>query len=647
MSRFSEKLDTLSLTAELIASADMGALAEALRLGRYRPAVAIGSGGSAITAHYFARCRETLFEAPTLVVTPAEFVLGNDDLGQSDVWLFSASADNADSIASVVAARARGAANIQLLTRNAEGVAARAVAADLRNRVTIVPVAEAKDGFLATHSLVASVLALLLASDLASADPLGAALRAAVVDKVRNRLSRSTRQAVQAQLSNVRSDDVLLLIADPQLRAVAELIETSAWEAALCPVQRTDLRNFAHGRHTWLHHRGERTVILGLISDDGRDIWERANALLPEALRRHVFDLGSAGRLSTAIGIVEGLVMVEAIGAATGIDPGKPGIGEFGRGLYVDDSLLSLARQLGPAVRQKRAAVLERDDIGDIPACIRTACLGRRDALGQAKVGAIIFDYDGTIISDDERFGRPRSAIVDELIRLDALGVRIAIATGRGGSGGKALRDVLPAAMHDRVLIGYYNGAYIQPLYVDVELERPVTNPDLAQSFAWLESHPELFSGAFGGRFSDVQISIKLDNLTDRLAFPAALADCPPIASGAVRFKRSGHSLDFFAAGTSKLSVVDRVRQALPDDAAILCVGDSGGRDGNDNELLSHVHGISVGTVCDRHDGCWTLFGKSLIGPEALLRLLQAVKRDGNGCVRMDMASLGLDSFAI
>ncbi|MDB5725822.1 MAG: hypothetical protein JWQ16_2576, partial [Novosphingobium sp.] len=542
--------------------------------------------------------------------------------------------------------RARGAARIHLLTRNAGGGAARAVAADLGNRVIILPVADTKDGFLATHSLVASVLALLLASDLASAHPLGEALRAAMIDKVRDRLSQSTRDVVQAQLANVRSDDVLLLIADPQLRAIAELIETSVWEAALCPVQRTDLRNFAHGRHTWLHHRGERTVILGLVSDDGRDIWERANTFLPETLRRHVFDFGGAGRLSTAIGIIEGLVMVEAIGVATGIDPGKPGIGEFGRGLYEEDGLLSLARQLNPAVRHKRAAALERDNVGDGRTCVRMACLARREALAQARVGAIIFDYDGTIISDYERFGHPRSAIVDELIRLDALGVRIAIATGRGGSGGKALRDVLPVAMHDRVLIGYYNGAYIQPLNVDIEVVRPATDPHLAQSFAWLESHPELFSGAFGGRFSDVQISIKLDNFADRLAFQAALADCPPVASGSVRFKRSGHSVDFFATGTSKLSVVDRVRQALPDDAAILCVGDSGGRDGNDNELLSHVHGISVGTVCDRHDGCWTLFGKSLIGPEALLRLLQAVKRDGDRCVRMDMTSLGLDSFA-
>ncbi|HEY0622303.1 HAD hydrolase family protein [Sphingomonas sp.] len=646
MSRFAEKLDTLLLTAQLVADTDVAALAEALRAGRRRPTVAIGSGGSAIAAHFFARCRETLFEAATEVATPAEFVLANNDLGQSDVWLFSAGADNADSIASVIAARARGAAHIRLLTRNPAGVAAGALAGNPGNMVVNIPVAEAKDGFLATHSLVGSVLALLFASDLVTVDPWGDELRAAVMERLRERVHPSTREAVRARFSDVRSDDLLLLIADPQLRAVAELIETSVWEAALCPVQRTDIRNFAHGRHTWLHHREERTVVLALISEDGRDIWARMEPLLPAALRPQLFDFGNAGRLRTAIGIVEGLVIVEAIGTATGIDPGKPGIGDFGRGLYEEDGLLALAQQFGPAVRHKRAAALERDTLSDDHSCVRTVGAARRNALTQACVGALIFDYDGTIISDDERFGQPRSAIVDELMRLDELGVRIAIATGRGGSGGKALRAVLPPKMHERILVGYYNGAYIQPLSVDIEVERPASDPDLAETFAWLESHPELFTGAFGGRFSDVQISIKLDNIADPAAFPAALGESPCIASGAVRFKRSGHSLDFFAAGTSKLTVVERVRQSLPEEAATVCVGDSGGRDGNDNELLSHAHGISVGTVCDRHDGCWTLFGKTLTGPEALLRLLQALKRDSDGCVRMDVPSLGLDSFA-
>jgi fructoselysine-6-P-deglycase FrlB-like protein/hydroxymethylpyrimidine pyrophosphatase-like HAD family hydrolase len=646
MSRFSEKLDGLPQTAKLIAASDLEALGEALRDGRDRPVIAIGSGGSTIAAHYFARCRETLFEATTQVVTPAEFVFGNDDLAKSDVWLFSAGADNADSLASVVAARARGAARIILLTRNAAGAAAVAIAADPASAVITVPVADPKDGFLATHSLVGSVFALLFASDIVSAQAQGQELRLRAIADIDAALDPAVRESVRTRFANLRSDDVLLLIADPQIRVVAELIETSLWETALCAVQRTDLRNFAHGRHAWLHHRADKTVVLALSTDDGREVWERADALLPPSLRRHVADFGNAGRLRSAIGIIEGLVIVEAIGAATGIDPGKPGIGDFGRSLYEEAGLLDLARQLNPSVRHKRAASLERDDILAAQGCVRAASIARRTELGQRHIGAIIFDYDGTIISDEERFGQPRQAIIDELVRLDALGVRLAIATGRGGSGGKALRGALPAELHERITMGYYNGAYVQPLSVDIEVVRPQTDPALAETFAWLKSHPELFLNGSGGRFSDVQISIKLEDLVDRPGLPAILADCAPIASGAVRYKRSGHSIDFFAAGTSKLTVVYQVRASLPDDAAVICVGDSGGRDGNDHELLSHAHGISVGTVCDRHDGCWSLFGNTLTGPQALLRILQAVKRDGDGSVRMDMSMLRLDSFA-
>src|SRR3546814_4566864 len=76
-------------------------------------------------------------------------------------------------------------------------------------------------------------------------------------------------------------------------------------------------------------------------------------------------DFGNCGRFQNAVGIMRGLVWIEAMGRAVGIDPGKPGIGEFGRSLYGEASLEQLSGKLGPAVRQKRRARLERDD----PAC--------------------------------------------------------------------------------------------------------------------------------------------------------------------------------------------------------------------------------------------------------------------------------------
>src|SRR3546814_21059969 len=74
---------------------------------------------------------------------------------------------------------------------------------------------------------------------------------------------------------------ILIIVADPQLRAISTLIETSAWEAALCPVQCTDFRNFAHGRHAWIHHRRDRTILPALTGRETRQVWEPLAAGLP------------------------------------------------------------------------------------------------------------------------------------------------------------------------------------------------------------------------------------------------------------------------------------------------------------------------------------------------------------------------------
>lgn len=644
MTRFSEKLDGLLQTVDRVLGADFTDIAAAIRTGEGRPTIAIGSGGSAITAQYFARCRETLFGGPTEVVTAAEFVLGNRDLASSDVWLFSAGADNPDSVACVLAARARSAGRIFIVTRNPAGAAASG-AAGLAARVLTVPVTEMKDGFLATHSLLASVLALLLASDKACADPVGEPLTLGVRPLLAAILSATARASWAEKLASLRRDDLLLLICDPQLKTVGELIETSAWEASLCAVQRTDMRNFAHGRHSWLHHRAAQTIVLGLVGHDTQEMWQAIASRLPPAARQIGFALGDTGRLANAIGIVEALTIVEAMGGAVDIDPGRPGIDDFGRALYHDNRLLALSRRLASSTRQKRAALLARDD-GSAAGSICTAAAEWRTRLLDSPVGAIILDYDGTIISDEERYGAPRAQICDELIRLAGLGVRLGIATGRGGSGGKALRGALPAELHDAIIIGYYNGAYVQTLSVNIEANPAPKDDALAETFAWLQAHPELFSNGVGGRFSNVQISIKLDDLADCTALPAALQACPAIARGAVKYALSGHSVDFVTAATSKRSVFDRLRRDVAADAAILCIGDSGARGGNDNELLSHPHGISVGTVCGRSDGCWSLFGKELTGPEALLKILQAMKPDVQGRVVIEEAMLGLDKSA-
>lgn len=637
MTRFAEKLDGLRETLELVTAADLSKLAKALNASLHLPATAVGSGGSAIVAGYLGRCRETLLAASTRSITPLGLTTGAGDLAGQSVWLLSAGADNSDFRAGLRTAINRRAASIDILTRRPGAAEEFSGSAS----VHVVPVATEKDGYLATHSLVASVAALLLACDQVSPDPVGS-LGQALQEVMARELGAAARGEAAERFAGMRSTDTLLILHDPQLEPMAELIETSAWEAALCPVQVTDFRNFAHGRHAWLHHRAESTFVLALIGHDTEDLWAGIDARLPAAVRRTGMHLGDCGRFQNAVGIARALVVGEAIGLAAGIDPAKPGIADFGRALYADDGLERLAASLPPAVRHKRDAQFVHGDPAE-HAGIHIAGNALSQRLSEAAIGGIILDYDGTIVPTHDREAPPAPEIVDEFVRLHDLGLRFALATGRGGSAGERLRKVLPERMHADFLIGYYNGGYLQPLVINIDDFPARFHPAVVEAATWLAARPDLFRTGFKGAGSRVQITIQLADLVDWATFEREVENCPPLQNGDLRSVRSAHSVDLIPKESTKLNVARRVADELATDVVILRVGDKGGCGGNDHELLSDPYGISVDEVCGRHGGCWSLFGADLTGPDALLRLLRALAPDAGGTIRIGSEAIRLD----
>ncbi len=639
---FSEKLDSLPGTLDELRSFDASGIANALAGGASRHAVAIGSGGSAIAAEYLARCRETLGLGPTTVQTPMGAVLDESALTVSDVWLFSAGGDNPDAVAACRAAFDRKASAVHLVTRSTDGAAA-----DLIERsggtIHLVPVSDRKDGYLATHSILAMMVGLLLSCDLVSGEPTGAS---ALLDVVAARLvemrDAEVRDSRSAALSGVRRGDTVLVVSDTRLAAASVLLDTSIWEACLCHVQSTDFRNFAHGRHSWLHHRADETVLAALTGGDSAGAWSAIDGLLPLSLRRIAMDYGACGRLENVIAVIDGLGLVEAIGNAVGIDPGKPGIGEFGRPIYEGRSLAELAETLPANVRHKRAAMAKADcwDGGSDP--LHMVGDARLRALADARIGGVVMDYDGTVVTTDGRYRPPDPQIVEELVRLHGLGLRIGFATGRGGSAGEELRKVLPAEMLTAVPIGYYNGGHLRAADVDIDADPASADEAIAATAGWLQERGDLFADH---RFKHraIQITVDMDCLRHPYRFAADLRDCPAFADGRVRVTGSGHSYDIVPASSSKLAVVRELRDGMPVGAEVLCFGDSGSRPGNDHALLSHSFGISVGDVCAAADGCWSMFGAHPVGPEALLRILRSLVASDAGGIRLDLASLGLD----
>lgn len=640
---FSGKLDALPATLDLLGHFDPARLAAPLSKGAARHAIAIGSGGSVVAAEYLARCRDTLGLGSTIVQTPMQAVMEMYDLDDTEVWLFSAGGENPDVAAAAQAVHDRHCSHAHLVTRNPHSSAA-GIIQRCGGTVHVVPVADMKDGYLATHSLLAFTTALLMASDLASREPHGTStLFAALSSRLTNMRSTEARAKLTAMMSELRVEDTMIVVADPLLRPMASLMDTSLWEAALCPVQTTDFRNLAHGRHAWLHHRPERTCVLALAGAEADPAWNAIDGAMPSGIRRHTFRYADCGRVESALSLIDGLGIIEAIGEVLNIDPGKPGIGDFGRAMYDDRSLTSIAEHLPAHVRHKKTAMSRADVPGSLgPPLVRVA-RDRLASIAAADVGGLVFDYDGTIVTTEGRYGAPDDAIVAELLRLHRAGAIIGIATGRGGSAGEELRKVLPQDALRAMTIGYYNGGHIRSADIDIALDRPEPNPAVVETVAWLRSRSDLFTDP-RFRDSEVQITVDMAHLRHPYRFALDLMDCAAVSSGRIKILGSGHSYDLVPPSSSKLAVVERIRRLIPSNKEIMCFGDSGSKTGNDNALLAHPFGISVGEVCGSAEGCWSLFGSSPNGPDALLRTLQALIPSPEGRLRIDIGSLGLDN---
>lgn len=621
---------------------ELEGLRDALARAKRRRVVAVGAGGSHVSAAYLATCRQTLGHAVTVVQTPMEFVLDHGDLHDAEVWIFSASAENADAAATARAARDRGCVGLVLCTRNPDGMVAHWVGAQ-GGEVHVFPVADMKDGYLATHSLIATVVGLLLA-----AEALGCVSSIDALDALDDDLARSLDTNVRAErrkaVAHLAADSTLVAIIDPRLMPLRSLIETSIWEAAICPVQVTDMRNFGHGRHAWLHHYGDRTWIFAATGDLSRVSWQAIQSVLPSQVPFIVTDHGGCGRLETVRALIEGLGWIEAMGAAVGIDPGKPGTGAFARAMYDDDSLEKLAGQLFPPVRQKLVAAGRMGSPPPDVARAASAWCRHVDGLCDAAIGGLVMDYDGTVVTTEGRFDPADAAIVAELVRLHHQGVVVAFASGRGKSLGRDLRKVLPSAMAAETAIGYYNGGHLRMASVDIGApgERPEADPSIAEVVRWIEAQPNLLRPCTLDA-KEVQVAVRMSDLLRPQVFAYELSGCSAIAEGRATVVASAHSYDVVPSTSSKLRVVNDVAQRVGTRCAVFTIGDSGASMGNDHTFLSRPHGISVGAVCDKSPGTWSLFGTLTTGPAALLKILRAMIPSEHGHIRLDRAALGID----
>jgi len=413
-----------------------------------------------------------------------------------------------------------------------------------------------------------------------------------------------------------------LVLYDPQCRSVAIDLESRFSEAALGSVKLSDLRNFAHGRHHWLAKYPKSSAILVLSQPNSRSLANQTLDLVPKSIPRLHLALSDEPVASLLAGILASMHIAGWMGEFRKIDPGRPGVPEFGRRLY------NLTKPLSPADRTTASQrAIERKagltwnylDAAGLADLWQRALDAFRSQLESKPIRAIVFDYDGTLVSLNGRFEPATQPVADLLDTLLRHGIIVGIATGRGRSARKDLRQVMSQKFWPDTIIGYHNGAEISSLDDDSlpNRDHPV-DPAVSEGLRILQEHSGI-SSRLKLDPSPFQIGVQWEREVFGMSIWQFLEPLiPKLHALDLTVASSGHSVDILAPGISKRSVATELQKRFRlRDEEVLCIGDQGRAPGNDSELLAHFPSLSVAAVSQDPRTCWRLSPAMISGPSA------------------------------
>jgi hypothetical protein len=623
---YAKELLRLSDTLKWANSYDVTVLRKAVTATANVPLLVVGSGGSLSAAQLLVGLHRFRTGRVASIATPYEVNQGQIDPNTA-VWLLSAGGRNVD-------IRSAFSTLVELEPKHFGiicGQSKSPLVAASRNHSFVDSInfdlPAGKDGFLATNSLLAfsALIARAYSEEFATSCPSILAEAKRLIDN--DVLIEKWRQEVDPLW--LRETTVILHGAHTRPGAVD--LESKFTEAAIGNLQLSDYRNFAHGRHHWLAKKGSQTALLAFVTPEDMAIADRTLALIPNNIPVARINLQGSPEIVGLLSIIASLFVCGWAGKAREIDPGRPGVPEFGRKLYhLSSPQKHPKKSLGLTATEERiierksrthiSELVSRGDVGNWKQALQSF----KKKLTKADFSAVILDYDGTLVDTRERFLPPRKEVMKEIIRLLRGNIVVAVATGRGESFRKDFRSGLPRELWKRVVVGYYNGAEIATL-------KDATVPDTSSKVSPILSP---ISQAFRDDPELSKISVQTDKCfqitlkakgyvpEDRLW---DIANQIVRSSGIEQLKilRSSHSIDIVAPGVSKLRVVESVRAQCKGEGQILAIGDRGRWPGNDFELLNQTYSLSVDETNSDLNFCWNI---SLMGQRGLASTLQYLK---------------------
>lgn len=611
--RYIDELQRLPATMQWAAEQDVSLLRRAVQLYGDRGLLAVGSGGSFTGAAFAADQHFRVHGRPSQAITPLEvFQVPTNAAANAAGLLLSAEGKNHDILAAAKQLRLRACPTIGLTLRLTSPLVELSDATGAAS-LAAYDTPWGKDGYLATNSLIATLILLWRAY---AGDAEVAAELPLLVDWY-VQFDRGIEQA-----GAMKRSGRALILHGAVGRIGAIDLESKLTESALAFGQVCNFRQFAHGRHLQLSRLTEPLTIVN-FSTEGDPLAAETIRLLPTEAGP-VLDVGLP-RISDAgaeiAGVLAAMVITRAW-AGEHIDPGQPAVPDFGSALYALD-----VATLAPRALPSTPAMLRKQVYGDPPEVL-IAHAGRYiERLQAARLHLLVCDFDGTLCDTVKRFEGLDSGIARELTRLARSGVHLAFATGRGVKLREVLQDKLPADMWPMVTMGCYSGSFIFGL-ADTRAAAPPADPRLTELAQWLlktralSTHVDPCADAG-------QLSLRGVSGSDKMRLIAAINEwVAQHDHEGWRAFSSGHSVDVVTEKAGKLLVVQDAchRLGLDPLTQVLRVGDGGDFGGNDYELLSEGLALSVDAVSPGVEQCWNLLPRILSGVRGTEYYLQRLE---------------------
>jgi hydroxymethylpyrimidine pyrophosphatase-like HAD family hydrolase len=627
---YAAEMGRLAETFAWASDVDIAALRRAVRTAGGMPLRAVGSGGSLTAAYALAQLHQYVTRQLGIVATPLD--VAEPSAAPLANWLLSAGGSNVDILGSARRLANQEPRQLAILCGRSDSPLSDLARAHPFVDLLLFPPPAGKDGFLATNSLLGFVTVLVRAYLLElGREEEWEAVRATIESLLDDEAAQIENWAATTEPLWPRSTTIVLHDADSRIGAID--LESKFTEAAIGNLQIADYRNFAHGRHHWLAKRGDASAVLALYSPAGADLAERTLALLPTKIPIARLRLPESPMATMLASLIAALQITGWAGRARGLDPGRPGVPEFGRKLYhlplprvSFQRVANLSPRHASAIYRKAGVSAARlAEVGDLTRWREALELFHQQLLGHV-FRAIALDYDGTLVDTRHRFDSLTPEITSQLIRLLGAGVKLAIATGRGASVRRELQAALPKSLWENVLIGYYNGAEIAALGEDSAPDGTDEPCDeLAALALALRDQPELAVAAIQ---SDRRHQVTLEarqGLSESRLWDLSQEVLLMQGMRNVIVTRSSHSIDIVPEHVSKANVLTAIRGRI-DDGALLAIGDRGRWPGNDYALLREPFALSVDEISVDPSTCWNLGQPGQRGLQSTLEYLGALE---------------------